>query len=281
MNKITPPNFLYIGPDKSGSTWLYKVLSSHPQCFVPDAKDIYFFDNYYERGFNWYLNFFKSAPTTAAAIGEISHGYLFNADTPARIRKDLPTTKVLTTLRNPVERSISHYFYLRASGLITCSLQDAVSIRPGIINSSLYFEPIARYLSAFPQELINISFFEELSSNPQQHAFSIFNFLEIEQLQCTDFAEKVREARQPKNVALAKLMKLAALKARDMGFASALGKIKNSKMINTFYKPLDAKAKNSITDSDRDWLLTHFRDDILRLQDLLQRDLQHWLKEKA
>ena len=38
------PDFLYIGPDKSGSTWLYEVLRRHPEVFVPSVKDLYFFD---------------------------------------------------------------------------------------------------------------------------------------------------------------------------------------------------------------------------------------------
>ena len=36
------PNFIYIGPDKAGSSWLHEVLIRHEQVFMPDAKDLYF-----------------------------------------------------------------------------------------------------------------------------------------------------------------------------------------------------------------------------------------------
>ena len=38
------PNFIFIGTDKSGSTWLYNLFLAADQVYVPDAKDIYFFD---------------------------------------------------------------------------------------------------------------------------------------------------------------------------------------------------------------------------------------------
>lgn len=36
------PNFIFIGPDKSGSSWLYNIFKAHPEIFVPEIKDIYF-----------------------------------------------------------------------------------------------------------------------------------------------------------------------------------------------------------------------------------------------
>lgn len=272
------PDFLYIGPDKSGSTWLYNVLSSHPQCFVPEAKDIYYFDKYYARGEDWYRGFFRHAPGRVIARGEISHGYLFDPQAPLRIRRDLPNAKIMTTLRHPVERSISHYFYLRAGGLINCPLQQAVDIRPGIIHSSLYYAPVKRFMDAIPAEQLQVSFFEQLQQTPREHAFAVFDFLGLERLDCVDFQAKVREARQARNVTLARLLKLAAIKARDLGFASVLGRVKNSRLSHYLYRPLDQSARDLVTPADRQWLAAHLRDDTLRLGDLLQRDLGHWLE---
>ena len=43
------PNFLFIGTAKAGSSWIFEILREHPQVFVPDAKDLHFFDKYYDR----------------------------------------------------------------------------------------------------------------------------------------------------------------------------------------------------------------------------------------
>ena len=48
------PNLVYIGPDKAGSTWLFGLLNRHPDVFMTPAKDLYFFDRYYDKGIEWY-----------------------------------------------------------------------------------------------------------------------------------------------------------------------------------------------------------------------------------
>ncbi len=45
----TLPNFVYIGPSKAGSTWLHEVLITQPQVFMTRAKDLYFFDRYFDK----------------------------------------------------------------------------------------------------------------------------------------------------------------------------------------------------------------------------------------
>lgn len=45
MNKqIDPPQFLVIGAQKAGTTWLYKQLSNHPDVFIPPVKEVHYFD---------------------------------------------------------------------------------------------------------------------------------------------------------------------------------------------------------------------------------------------
>jgi len=118
------PTFLFIGPDKSGSTWLYEVLRQHAQCFVPPVKDIYFFDRYYERGLDWYFRFFEAAPPGTLAAGELSHDYLFSSAAAERIAQDLPGVKLITSLRDPAERTFSHYLYMIRSGRTRLDFAD-------------------------------------------------------------------------------------------------------------------------------------------------------------
>jgi hypothetical protein len=271
------PDFLYIGPDKSGSSWLFKVLESHPECYVPPAKDLYYFDKYFENGLEWYLKFFEKTSPGKKVLGEISHGYLFDESAPQRIYDGFPHMKILTTLRNPVERSISHYFYLKSGGLINVDIQSAITERPGIINSSLYYEAVKRYLDIFPRDQLFISYFEDLKDAPRDYAFRIFDFLGLSQLDCMDFSKKVREARKPNSMFLAKVMKQASLRARDLGLANLVGKVKNSELMNKkLYRPLEKADKENISDGDKVWLLNQFVEDIDRLQDLMDIDLAHW-----
>ena len=37
------PNFLIIGPQRTGTTWLYHNLKKHPEIFLPQVKETYYF----------------------------------------------------------------------------------------------------------------------------------------------------------------------------------------------------------------------------------------------
>ncbi len=69
------PDFLYIGTSKAGSTWLFNTLAIHPEVHLASSKGLYFFDQHYDRGIDWYLDQFGGAGD-ARAMGEISHSYL-------------------------------------------------------------------------------------------------------------------------------------------------------------------------------------------------------------
>jgi hypothetical protein len=43
-NGLGIPDFLCIGAQKSGTSWLYRVLMEHPQIFMPPIKELHFFD---------------------------------------------------------------------------------------------------------------------------------------------------------------------------------------------------------------------------------------------
>jgi len=79
------PNFLHLGPSKSGSTWLHEVLISHPEIYFTGAKDLYFFSRCYDRGLSWYSAQFRDARPEHKIIGEFSPDYLACPAGPERI----------------------------------------------------------------------------------------------------------------------------------------------------------------------------------------------------
>src|SRR5579859_8087528 len=112
------PNFLHLGPSKTGSTWLHEVLISHPEIYFTGAKDLYFFSRYYDRGLGWYAAQFRDARPEHEIIGEFSQDYLACPEGPERIRECLgPDVRLMVTLREPCARSFSSYLYLTRHGL--------------------------------------------------------------------------------------------------------------------------------------------------------------------
>src|SRR5690606_19149476 len=113
------PNFLVIGAQKAGTTWLYDVLRRHPDIFLPETKELSYFCqldsdgnelNHFSRlDLAWYEGFF-SAQDTETAIGEISPMYLCDEMAPRRIASTFPSIKLIAALRDPVERAASEYW---------------------------------------------------------------------------------------------------------------------------------------------------------------------------
>lgn len=101
------PDFLGIGAQKSGTTWLYKNLIKHPQLYLPETKEIHYFDWYFYKSINWYCQYFKSAKKTQVT-GEINPCYSTLSEKKIKlIHKMNPKLKIILLLRNPIDRAWS------------------------------------------------------------------------------------------------------------------------------------------------------------------------------
>lgn len=277
---ITLPNFLFIGADKCGSTWLYRVLDAHPQCFVPRAKDIYFFDRYYNRGWDWYLRFFCDAPPRARAIGELSHDYLYSSAAAQRISNDLPDVKIIVFLRDPVERSFSEYLYLIRSGLVRGSFWDCLRSHPEVLDHSCYASHLPAYLEAFPRSHVGIFFFEDLARDPAALSREIFSFLGVDAIDVAPIHERALSAGRPRSPRLARAMKRAADFTRWLGLANVVGAVKSSRVASFLYRPYSAADRPCIDDSTRLRLAAHFERDVVELEALIGMECTRWLRSE-
>jgi len=82
MKKL--PSFLCIGAQKAGTTWLHNMLRQHPELFLPETKELSFFDlksNFEGRGTSWYRSNFAAADDNQL-IGEVTPGYLWVWSSP-------------------------------------------------------------------------------------------------------------------------------------------------------------------------------------------------------
>jgi len=63
--------------------------------------------------------------------------YLFHPLVPERIHHLLPKIKLITLLRNPTERAISHYFHQKGMGRETLPMGEAFQAEDQRIHSAL------------------------------------------------------------------------------------------------------------------------------------------------
>lgn len=128
------PDFIIIGGARCGTTSLYNYLNKHPSVGPASEKEVHFFDYNYHKGISWYRahfplvfhSFVSQARGQKFITGESSPYYIFHPLAPERVRQTLPHVKLITLLRNPVDRAYSYYCHARRLGVETLSFEDAI-----------------------------------------------------------------------------------------------------------------------------------------------------------
>jgi hypothetical protein len=120
------PSFLICGGQRCGTTSLYRALSQHPVVLKAVLhKGVHFFDTSYHRGLPWYRAHFpmqRSADKIEQRYGvpaqtfESSPYYMYHPQAAARIARDLPGTRLIALVRDPVERAYSQHHHEVARG---------------------------------------------------------------------------------------------------------------------------------------------------------------------
>lgn len=175
------PNFLGIGAVRGGSTWLYDLLKSHPQIFMPSKrKEIQFFTRFYDKGVGWYRGLFETNQEYATLRGEITPGYLAASDVPRRIAQLGSVTKFILILRDPVLRAFSHYkWHLRVTGK-NLTFEDFYTQSPRLaLENGMYYACLKKYLEYFEKSQFLILISEEVFEFPERAISRLSEFLNV------------------------------------------------------------------------------------------------------
>ena len=234
-------NFLYIGPGKSGSTWLHEVFLSHPEIYFPEAKDLYFFSRYYDRGLGWYSAQFRAARPEHKIVGEVCPEYLSSEKAAERIRECLgPDVRLMVTLREPASRAFSSYLYLQKHGLAAPTFIQTAQQVPTLLGEGRYGTHLRRYLRRFDRESLHVAVFDDLQANPQAFLNDVTHWLGVGR---HVVSPQQLEARLP--AASARWLPLAAAVGHTANWvrhhdgANLVGRVKRSKLVQrVLYRPL-------------------------------------------
>jgi len=271
------------GAPKAGTTSLYRILGMHPDIYVSEFKEIYFFGNLrnYNKGVEWYKRYFRGYKGQRY-VADVTPFYLDSEKAPERIKDTLGLdVKFVIMLRNPADRAFSHYLMQsRERGGVT-SFEDILknnarnSREQSIISNGFFHRNISRYLRIFPEENFHFIFMDDLYADFHRVASDLFSFLGVDDI---EIEANVFENQRfmPKRKLLFRLLKKIPNRYKVM-----LKKAFGLKTGNDATRRMAGEAmtgRDEMPDEIRKLLVGIYEEDIRELGNMLGRDLSKWLE---
>lgn len=145
-------------------------------------KETFFFDQYYERGLDWYYSHFKNA-SVGVALGEVGPTYFESALARERIQYVNPAARVLITVRNPIARSFSSFQHEYAKGRTSYDFFEAIKRQPRIIDAGRYGILAPEWERALGHDQVLYVMQENIDLTPQRELDTICGFLGVYSIQ--------------------------------------------------------------------------------------------------
>ncbi len=296
-----PPHFLIVGAPKAGTTSLYRYLQQHPQIFMPENKEPRFFCGYstdvFEFGKKYfhagivstkadYLALFQDAPAGAIS-GEASTDYLSCPQAANRIHAWNPSAKIIIMLRNPVDRAYSEYQHSIAAKFQNNNFWESLCLETDRIEQhydpifwhvrrGLYFEAVKEYIELFGKDRIRIVFFEEFANSTASVVASLFEFLGVPAYPVS-VTERHNAGSERTRHNMYQIFCLGFARSIIQFIEKCLGQQARLNIINRLPCNKKTSVRDRLSNKQYDWLRGNFREDILKLQELLGVNLDHWL----
>lgn len=292
------PNLLIVGAAKSGTTSLHNYLKQHPDFFMTDHKEPHFLINN-EIGvkrvhkavttLSDYQKMFEGS-SEYKYRGESSVMYLPFPDITIRnIKKYLnKDVKIIIMLRNPVERAFAGYLHnVRYNTSENLSFEEAIEkseeryqktndMTPDTryLHVGMYYNQVKKYIDEFGKN-VHVVIYDDYVSNINRSIKRVFDFLKVNNIEMDTSQRHMVGGWIFKNPILRKLM------VSKNGLKSFVKLLLPSsslrKKIRTIIMRFGTSKTPELTTKMRKFLEDYYRDDIVKLENLIDKDL-NWNK---
>jgi len=297
-------DFLCIGAQKSGTTFVTSAFLAHPEIQLPmpkelfESKELYFFspkgEYKSEEGFalsnahrdiEWYKRQFVD---DSRKKGEISTHYILDPASAERIKKAFPNTKVFAILRNPVNRAFSQYNMERhETAKEPRSLMRILEEEPDneIFARGLYHKQLVPYMQHFSSDQLRVYLFEDIIKDSAAFFADLFEFIGVDnEVVPPGLNKRMNKSSKVKYAFVPRTARFVRRTLEKVGLGSAVRAMIRSgiaKRYLYFHNHYNRVATDfELTSDERAALQSYYADDIRRLEQTINRDLSRWRSEK-
>jgi Sulfotransferase family len=187
VNRSRIPNLFIIGAMKCGTTSLHNYLAGLRGVFMSEPKEPGFFvrELTWSKGRDWYLGLFAAAGD-AEIVGESSTHYTklpTYEGVAERIRTFNPEARFIYLMRDPLDRTISHYWHNLRDLRIARerrSMLRAVREDPQYLSYSDYAMQLEPYIALFGRDALYLETFEAFTLRPDRTLRAIVGWLGLD-----------------------------------------------------------------------------------------------------
>lgn len=303
---MTYPNTFIVGAPKCGTTALCSYLAQHPNVFMSDPKEPHYFAHeemprrtHYYNDLQSYLALFTKATPEHSIIAEGSVWYLFSEYGIRKIFDFNPNAKLIVMLRRPDE--MVHSYHNQAILSFNEDILDfelawhsSVGDFPSRIFTKhcdepklLRYDKIANYgsqlerlFNIFPKDQVLVILFDDFKTCTSDVYNDTLKFLNLPEFHSVEL-KKVNENKYLTHKRLGRFLKYPPKSAIQL--AEAFKKMLGINRLNVRKKLIEVISKNRkrdpVSNELKSEIIECYKDEIVKAQDIIQRDLSQWIKE--
>jgi hypothetical protein len=293
---------VYMSPVKEPDFFANPILTSARQPAGADGRDggTEAAETEVQAALAQYEKLFEGAGR-AKIRGEASAVYMGDPMAAEHLRHYVPDAKMIAILRDPSERLHSHYMHamrIRADfgaqedeqqkrtrlyeEIIDRALRDGWAGPPTTdeevwLNAGFYYRHLTRFRTLFPESQMIVFRFEEFTTDTRAVMSKVYRFLEIDESFTLPTTEAFNATTVPRNEEVFRffttrnpLFRFA--KAMSPSWIRGAALRTRNKVLSASKPPLEVERRRK--------LISIYREDIVKLQDLLGWDLSSWMKDE-
>jgi len=230
------PQCFVIGVVRSGTTSLYHYLSQHPSIAPAAYDELGYFDDNYHLGVNWYKSLFPTKFTKNRIIKkhgkfltyDVTPFYIYNPLVAKRIFESFPKAKIISNLRNPIDRAYSNYNDAVEMGDMKIPFEEVVQIAmdeidknksklnneayivdtyyENILARGFYADQLKIWFKKFQKNQLLMVQSEDLAQKTDQILTKIFEFLDLPYFKIKDLTKQNKREYPPMKAETRKLL---------------------------------------------------------------------------